>query len=241
MELLTPEQFSGTLTVGVTIPVILTIAGQVPNSLLACCVATAALWGMAWVTDEWLPESEEAAGYVRVCARLLALTALGELALAVKRKFVSRIEPIREMRPYELSSLLICGFLVLGQILYGLQEILPGEIDSAVFLGIVIAAMSFSLRDTFSSFVGGLVENLAPRFTVGDTIYVDSECWKVEQKSLCYVHCTGQAGTQLSIPLGNLTHETVIVRGSHEKNDSVAVRLKRPASNRSRPPNMDLA
>lgn len=210
-DLITAEQLAGTVTVGVTIPVILTVAGQIPSSLLACVVATGALWGAAVATDAWLPGSDEAAGYVRVCARMLALTALGELALHVKRLFVSRVEPIAEMRPYELASLLICGFLVLGQILYGLQEILPGDIDSAVFLGIVIAALSFSLRDTFSSFVGGLVENLSPRFTVGELLRIGDEFWTVEHKSLCYVACRSAGGSRLTIPLGNLTHEALVV------------------------------
>ena len=53
-------------------------------ALLACVAATGALWAAALATDAWLPSSDEAAGYVRVCARLLALTALGELALATK-------------------------------------------------------------------------------------------------------------------------------------------------------------
>lgn len=210
--LLTTPQIVSTVTVGVTIPTVLTVAGQMPTSTTACAFATLLLWIASLFTESVLSGGEEAASYIRVCARLLALTGVGEAAVSLKNTIAHRTaSPNPRVRSYEITSMLVCGFLVVGQLLYALEEVLPADIDSAVVLGVVVASVSFSLRDTVSSFIGGVFDSLAPRFSVGDKIEVDGRAWTVQSKTLCYVHCNDNNGSKLTIPHGMLSHERTIV------------------------------
>ena len=156
-------------------------------------------------------EEGEAVNYAIVSARLFALATFGESAVYIRRRCTRRLQKRDEMRMYDCTAMLVCGFLVLGQLMDALSAILPPEVDSGTFLGIVVAGFSFSLRDIVACLMAGLFENISPRFHVEDEIELRGVKLRVVHKSLCFVDGIDTAGSRVSIPQTVLASDSVVV------------------------------
>lgn len=210
-ELLSSDDIVAIGIVGIAIPVILAAAGQAHNGIVASSVAALLFVLTAWAASESFDVSDRSVRYAVISARLFTLTALGEAAVTVKRAVVRRMDVHAEMRMYECMAIVLCSFLVIGQVIEALEVLLPAEVDSGTFLGIVVAGISFSLRGVASCIIAGIFENVSPRFKVGDEITTDGVQCRVTGKTLCFVRAVDTRGCELTIPQNAIAKGAVAV------------------------------
>lgn len=221
------DQAVSIFMVGVVIPLVLGLSGAVRNGPLACFSAALGLFGMGQLAKA-LPSDygENAAVFATTCSRLFLLTAFGETAVYVNKYFTSGIKASAEMRMYECTVLLVCGFLVIGQVVEVLQVLIPVGTDSGTFLGIIVAGLSFSLRDVAACLISGLYENAQPHFKTGDTVQVDSFSGVVERKGLLSVRVRDAENSHVSryVPSAMLIRNGFTVRRRSATEDARTIR-----------------
>lgn len=221
------DQAVSIFMVGVVIPLVLGLSGSVRNGPLACFSAALGLFGMGQLAEA-LPSDygENAAVFATTCSRLFLLTAFGETAVYVNKYFTSGIQKPAEMRMYECTVLLVCGFLVIGQVVEVLQVLIPVGTDSGTFLGIIVAGLSFSLRDVAACLISGLYENAQPHFKTGDTLQVNSFSGVVERKGLLSVHVIDADNSSVSryVPSSSLIKNGFTVRRRNVTEDAHTIR-----------------
>lgn len=215
--MLTEEQGFAIVTAGIGIPAILSVCGKLKHGVAACAVSAGMLFGLARLVEGVVATDDySAVQYADVCSRMLALTGLGESASHLRRCLTRGIETHNEVRLYECMAWLLCGCLVLAQFVEILQIIIPGGIDSGTFLGIVVAGLSFSMRDIASCIIGGLFESIRPRFSVGDEISIGGVEGIVTGKGMLAVSCSDTSGRDVTMPTSLLNSEHVSVRRRSE-------------------------
>ena len=217
----------GIAMAGIGIPAVLGLCGSFSNGTLACASAALALWGLSQTVHSIVDDeetSQKAVLYAEVCSRMMALTALGEAAGILRRLCLRQVKSLPTMRLYECMALLMCGCLVLAQFVDVLQLIVPGTFESGTFLGIVVAGLSFSMRDILSCIVSGLFESIRPRFAVGDRLRAGGVEGKVSTKGLFAITLTMDDNTQATMPCSKLGSEVMVVD-----------RAKKPVLNAARP------
>jgi len=186
--------------VGIGIPAALRIAGLVKGDVTACFVSAALLLGLAAAFEAVGEDGEDAAGYAQVSAKLMTLTFLAELANALTGRFFRGQGEVVEIRTYECMALLLCGFIVLGQLVEVLDVITNGNFDKGVFLGIVVAGLSYSMRDMLSCIIYGFYESAYPAFHVGDRIHIANFEAEVVRKDLASIECV-HGGCTVRVPM----------------------------------------
>lgn len=221
-DLLTKDDALGIAIIGIGVPVVLSIAGQIPNGAIASAVAASLLGLFASMSVPIVGKDAETVNYALIPARLFTLAALGEAAYYIQRRCTRRIQARAEMRMYDCTALLVCAFLVIGQIMDSLSAVLPAEADTGTFLGIVIAGLSFSLRDLASCLVAGLHENITPRFHPGDKLLHDGKECTVTRKALCFVDAVDTEGSKMYIPQSAFTKRGVVISAKGAKDASDA-------------------
>ena len=184
LDVLTAEETISIAMIGIGIPVSLTVAGRIRANVIACVVCAMFLIALAAGAEALGSDGSEAARFAEVCARLMALTALGEAAALVSTACVGDVPPVTALRMYECMALILCGFLVLGQLVDVINTVVPGGVDNGTFVGIVVAGLSYSMRDMLSCLISGLFESVQPHFHPGDTITIGSVEALVLQKGL---------------------------------------------------------
>lgn len=224
-DLVTKDDAMGIAVIGVGIPIVLAIAGQVPNGVFASAIAASLLMLLATASDAIVGSESTSVEYAIVPARLFTLTALGEAAFYLQKQCTRTIEARNEMRVYECTAMLVCAFLVIGQVMDALSAVLPEDADTGTFLGIVIAGLSFSLRHLASCLVAGLHENISPRYHPGDHLVVRGKKCTVARKSLCNVDAYDEHGCLWCIPHDLIARDGVVVAG---KQDTKSATLRKP-------------
>lgn len=193
LEAFAPSDLLRLAAVGVVIPAILRLSSLAPGEASACLLSSCLLVGAGLVFDALGDDGVQAEKYVTVSAKLMILTFLGEVAKAFTTRCFRGLDETTELRTYECMALLLCGFLVLGQLVEVLGVVANGDFDKGVFLGIVVAGLSYSTRDMMSCLIYGLYESAYPAFHVGDTIAIGNVHAQVLSKSMISVTC--QDGT----------------------------------------------
>jgi len=226
--MLTAEQYAAVATAGIGIPMILSVCGVLKNNVAACASAALGLYYLARGAEALTSPDYTAVSYADSCARMLALTALAETA-GVARNFITHgISGNSEVRLYECIALLMIGALLLAQFVEILQIIIPGGIEGGTFIGIVIAGLTFSMRDLASCIISGLFESIKPRFAVGDSISIGAIDAIIVEKGMITVRGEWQGDT-VHIPTSNLTRDALRIKCKHGTQKSSRVTLA-PAS-----------
>jgi small-conductance mechanosensitive channel len=198
--------------VGVIIPAILRLSSLAPGDVYSCMLSAVLLTGSAAVFDALGEDGADAGRYITVSAKLMALTFLGELAKLLTSRCFDGIGKITEIRTYECMALLLCGFLVLGQLVEVLSVVANGDFDKGVFLGIVVAGLSYSTRDMMSCLIYGLYESAYPAFHVGDTIVVGTVHAQVLSKGMLSIKCKDNNSDTLRLPFSIFNKSAVLVK-----------------------------
>jgi hypothetical protein len=220
-DLVTKDDALGIAFIGIGVPVVLSVAGQVPNGALASAIAAAFLMLLATAAVPIVGSDSATVEYAIIPARLFALTALGEAAFMMQKRCTRRIAARDEMRVYECTALLVCAFLVIGQIMDALSAVLPEEADTGTFLGIVIAGLSFSLRHLASCLVAGLHENIAPRYHSGDQLVIRGKKCTVARKTLYNIDAYDEKGCLWCIPHSLIAQDGLVVAESKNVNGKI--------------------
>lgn len=218
IDVFTVEEIASVSMIGIGIPVALTVAGRIKTNVLACVVCAAFLLALAWIAGSIGEEGDEAASFAEVCARLMALTALGETAALISKSCVADVPAVTEMRMYECMALILCGFLVLGQLVDVINTVVPGGVDNGTFLGIVVAGLSYSMRDMLSCLISGLFESAQPHFHPGDTITIGAVEAIVVGKGLMCTKAKITGGATMVVPNTKLMKEMYTIR-THASKD----------------------
>ncbi len=232
--MLTAEQYTAVATAGIGIPAVLSLCGLIGNGIAACGFAALALFGIARGAEGLTDPDNTAVAYADACSRMLALTALGETASALRRRITrGRVRVVHEeVRLYECIALMMIGALVLAQFAEILQNIIPGGIDSGTFIGIVVAGLTFSMRDIAGCVIAGLFESVRPTFHIGDTITVDAMRATVVDKGMLSIRCTVGDTSVLTMPTSVLAHKPIVVQPAAAADEAPTMTLQAPAGRR---------
>jgi hypothetical protein len=226
LETFSPGDLLRLAAVGIVIPAILRLSSLAPGEATACLLSSCLLVGAGLVFDAFGDDGVEAERYVTVSAKLMILTFLGEVAKAFTTRCFRGLDETTELRTYECMALLLCGFLVLGQLVEVLGVVANGDFDKGVFLGIVVAGLSYSTRDMMSCLIYGLYESAYPAFHVGDTITIGNVHAQVLSKSMIAVTCEDGA-SKTRVPYAQFMKANVsISSGRTERGHPAVVEIK---------------
>lgn len=209
------------VAVGVVIPGVLRLSSLAPGEVYSCLMSAVLLIGSGALFEAFGDEGVDAGRYITVSAKLMALTFLAEVAKILTSKCFDGVGQVTEIRSYECMALLLCGFLVLGQLVEVLGVVANGDFDKGVFLGIVVAGLSYSTRDMMSCLIYGFYESAYPAFHVGDTITVGNVHAQVLSKGMLSVKCKNEKQDILRIPFSLLTKTAVTVRSPPNPNNTI--------------------